>query len=369
MKILWFTWKDRKHPQAGGAETVNEELAKRLVRDGHEVIFVVAGFPGCAKEESIDGFKVIRVGGRYSVYWKAFRYYRKHLREWADLIVEEVNTMPFFTKLYTRGERTMYVFYQLCREIWFYQFPFPFNYVGYISEPLYLRYLAKTQCITLTESESTKQDLTKYGFNKDLVYTFSVGIEIERLHSIEGIEKYTEPTMLSLGAIREMKRTDHQIKAFELAKKSIPNLKLKIAGSGSGRYFKKVQKMIQLSEYRNDIDYLGRISLQDKILLMQKSHFITVTSVKEGWGLIVTESNSQGTPAIVYNVDGLRDSVRNNETGLISINNTPESLAIAIVFLFHDADNYARIQKNAWEWSKEITFENGYDQFKKSINS
>ena len=31
MKILWFTWKDMNYPEAGGAELVNEELAKRLV--------------------------------------------------------------------------------------------------------------------------------------------------------------------------------------------------------------------------------------------------------------------------------------------------------------------------------------------------
>jgi len=40
--------------------------------------------------------------------------------------------------------------------------------------------------------------------------------------------------------------------------------------------------------------------------LLQKSHVLAVTSVKEGWGLVVTEANPQGTPAVVYNVDGLR---------------------------------------------------------------
>jgi len=39
MKILWFTWKDRKHPLAGGAETFNEEIAKRLAKDGHKSSF------------------------------------------------------------------------------------------------------------------------------------------------------------------------------------------------------------------------------------------------------------------------------------------------------------------------------------------
>lgn len=40
MKILWLTWKDRSHPRSGGAEVVNEEIAKRLARDGHEVVFL-----------------------------------------------------------------------------------------------------------------------------------------------------------------------------------------------------------------------------------------------------------------------------------------------------------------------------------------
>ena len=39
MKILWFTWKDLKNPYAGGAEVVNEQLAKRLVADGHSMEF------------------------------------------------------------------------------------------------------------------------------------------------------------------------------------------------------------------------------------------------------------------------------------------------------------------------------------------
>jgi len=46
MNLLWLTWKDKKNPLAGGAEAVNEELAKRLVANGHQVIFLVRGFKG-----------------------------------------------------------------------------------------------------------------------------------------------------------------------------------------------------------------------------------------------------------------------------------------------------------------------------------
>ena len=58
MKILWLTWKDREHPLAGGAEVVNEELAKRLVADGHEVTFVVGGFQGGAASAKRDGIDI-----------------------------------------------------------------------------------------------------------------------------------------------------------------------------------------------------------------------------------------------------------------------------------------------------------------------
>ena len=109
MRILWLTWKDKKNPLAGGAEVVNEELAKRLADDGHEVFFVVGGFDGAAKEEDRDGFKIVRVGGRFSVYWHAYRYYKKNLTNWADLVIDEVNTFPFFCQVLSQRKK-----YSLC---------------------------------------------------------------------------------------------------------------------------------------------------------------------------------------------------------------------------------------------------------------
>jgi glycosyltransferase involved in cell wall biosynthesis len=89
-----------------------------------------------------------------------------------------------------------------------------------------------------------------------------------------------------------------------------------------------------------------------------------VASVKEGWGLVVTEANSQGTPAVVYNCDGLRDSVQDGATGLVCKRNTPEALAEAMAALLQDQPRYEHMRRAAWEWSKDITFEKSYAQFK-----
>lgn len=364
MKILWLTWKDQKHPLAGGAEVINEELAKRLVRDGHEVIIIVGGFNGAVTEEYVDGYKIIRLGNRYSVYWRTYRHYKKNLVGWADLVIDEVNTLPFFAKFYVR-EPHMLLVYQLCRKIWFYQLPLPFSLAGYLLEPLYLWLLRDLK--VLTESQSTKDDLVRFGFKAKNISVFSVGIEMEPMNKLELIKKYDQPTILSLGALRPMKRTADQIKAFEIVKLRVKNAKLKVVGDASGRYGQKVLKMITDSPFAEDIEYLGRVTSQHKIELMQKCHLIMVTSVKEGWGLIVTEAASQGTLAVVYDVDGLRDSVRHNKTGIVAAHNSPDSLAKSAVDLLLDEAKYQELQTSAWQWSKEITFERGYREFKKAI--
>ena len=363
MKLLWLTWKDKKNPLAGGAEIVNEELAEKLVKNGHQVIFLVAGFEGCKKEEIINGYKVIRLGNRWTVYWQVYKYYKKKLIAWADLVIDENNTIPFFTKFYVKEKKILFV-HQLCRKIWFYQIFFPLNLLGYILEPIYLYLIHNEKVITI--SQSTKNDLLKYGFKEKNINIISEGIEIESLSDealMKSDIKYNVSTILSIGSIRSMKRTCHIIKAFEIVKNEILDLQLVIAGSAEGKYGKKVLKIIKNSKYKHFINYLGKISKKEKIELMQKSHLICVTGVKEGWGLVVTEANSQGTPAIVYNVDGLRDSVRNNQTGVICQQNNISNLAENMISLLNNKEKYTLLRKNAWEWSKEINFEKSYINF------
>jgi len=363
MNILWLSWKDAEHPLAGGAEVVSAELGKRLAAEGHEVTFVVGGFADASPQVERDGYKIIRLGNRYSVYWRAFRYIRKHLADWPDIVIEEVNTMPFFSRFYLKQPQFLF-FHMLCREIWFYQIVFPISLAGYLLEPLYLRLLSSGRAITV--SESTRRDLRRNNFSKRDIDIISEGFHLAPANDLQTIKKFAEPTVLSLGAIRSMKRTLHQIKAFELAKQTLPELQLKIAGSSDDRYGKKVLDYIARSPYAGDIEYLGRVTEQQKRKLMQRSHVITVTSVKEGWGLIVTEAGSQGTPAVVYDVDGLRDSVQHNKTGLIT-SPTPEALADGIIHLLRDQSTYERLQQAAWNWSKQITFDQAYQDFKEVV--
>ena len=353
-----------KNPYAGGAEVVNEQLAKRLVADGHEVIFLVRTFRGAADEELVDGYKVVRMGNHHTVYWEAYKYYRKHLVGWADLVIEGVNTIPFFCNFYVK-EKNILFFHQLCREIWFYELGYIKGLVGYVLESIYLFFLGRRAVVTV--SKSTKQDLGKFGFPHHLIHIISQGTEIDPVPDISLIQKYARPTILSLGALRPMKRTDNIVRAFELAKANIHDLELVIAGDTTGKYGAKVLAQVAASPYRDSIRCLGRVSREKKVELMQRSHFLAVTSVKEGWGLVVTEANSQGTPAVVYDIDGLRDSVKHGETGLISPENNPAALSAMLQQGLENRAVYENMRQAAWQWSKAITFDRQYEDFKAVI--
>lgn len=118
------------------------------------------------------------------------------------------------------------------------------------------------------------------------------------------------------------------------------------------------------------ITLFGRTTDTHKLELMQKSHVLVATSIKEGWGLIVSEANSMATPSIGYDVDGLRDSVAFGgglvcEPNVLSLSQKLEEMYL----LWKDQPaKYLDSRKKALESSKELTFAKCYQDFKKGLN-
>ncbi len=366
MNILWLTWKDSDHPDAGGAELVARELCGRLVRDGHSVTLLTCGYGDASASQMKDGVQIIRVGSsRYMHSFQALLYYFRHLRDRFDVLIEEVNGgAPYFSVLFEKRANKFMLYHQLARVNWLYEIKRPLSYLGYyglVPSATKLASLARAPVITV--SESTKQVLAGHGFRPENTHIISEGLAIEPIESLGQVKKFRQPTLLSFGAMRAMKRTLDHIAAFEAAKKQLPDLQLKIAGKADGLYGRKVLERINASPFTDDMEYLGMVSRDDKIRLMQQSHLILQTAVEEGWGLTITEAASQGTPAVAYDVSGLRDSIKHNSTGILTPEN-PQVLGKGAAELLTDKSKYDRLRTAAWEWSKQITFDQSYKDFK-----
>lgn len=358
MNYLWFSWKDVGHPEAGGAERLVDGLLGRLADDGNKVRLITARYKNSKSSEFINGYEVFRVGGKYSVYWKVYRFYKKNFMGWADLVVDEVNTIPFFSKFYVR-EKSIIFFHQLCRKIWFYQIIWPLNLLGYLLEPVYLWVLNKSQVITV--SNSTKKDLVRYGFKGKNIFIIPEFISLKPIE--RSLQKIKIKTIIAFGSVRKMKRTHHILKAYEMVRKEIKGLKLVIVGSANSKYGKSFLNKVKKSKYKEDITYYGFVDEKKKIELLRASDILCHTSVKEGWGLVVTEASSQGLPAVVYNVDGLRDSVVDGKTGLVIKENYQE-LAKAIFQLMRNERQYLDFQSAGIDLASRLTLKNSYTEFK-----
>jgi glycosyltransferase involved in cell wall biosynthesis len=134
---------------------------------------------------------------------------------------------------------------------------------------------------------------------------------------------------------------------------------------GDGYMFKELKKRFSAK----DIIFYGHVENEVKNSLLSKAHLVLVPAVREGWGLVVTESNAMGTPAIGYDVPGLKDSIRDGETGILVKENSPYNLAKSAISLLRDRDLLDKFSSNALAFSKQFNWENSANVFAKIIQS
>jgi glycosyltransferase involved in cell wall biosynthesis len=116
-----------------------------------------------------------------------------------------------------------------------------------------------------------------------------------------------------------------------------------------------------------DALFLDRAAADRKVELMQQAWVHVLPSVKEGWGMVVTEAAACGTPSIVSDVTGLRDSVRDGETGLVvSANPSPAELAQAMTRLIDDDALRARLTRGALEQAA-MNWDATYSRFRSEL--
>ena len=163
MKILVLNWQDIRNPLGGGAEVHLHEIFKRIAARGHAVTQFSCGFRGAPSEETIDGLRVIRRGKRpFFNFLVPWRYWRQFSREPYDVVVDDVNKIPFFTPLFVRRPLVGILHHLFGRSI-FVEVPWPVGlYVRgaeWLALPLYRR------MTIAVVSESTRQELIGHGFS------------------------------------------------------------------------------------------------------------------------------------------------------------------------------------------------------------
>lgn len=352
MTILILNWRDPKNPNAGGAEILTQELAKRWVKAGNTVTQISAMFPYAKPQEIIDDVRFIRRGQWWSVHFFACYYYLRYLRSTTDIIIDEVHWFPFFSFLYA-PKKTVLFACEVANKLFFNLFPYPIAVGWRLFEKMYLTVYKNVP--TMAISKSTYNDLQKEGHKISNMIILPMGMT--KPAKIKLFPKEKEPTLIYVARLNKQKGIFDVVKAFSLIKKKIPKAKLWIVGSGSEETVREVKKMFTDLNIVSSVTVFGFVTEEEKFALLSKAHLLLSASAHEGWGLTVPEAGLTKTPSIVYNIQGFCDIIEDNKDGLL-VEHTPEALCNGVVRILKDKKKYTTMQNAIYKKAKTYSWEN-----------
>ena len=372
MKILWLNWRCIKHPLAGGAEVYTHEVARRLGRIGHEVVLVTSKPADLPKEEMIDCYRIIRAGNRYTVYLHARRiYWQLRNQGWRpDVVIDEVNTIPFLTPKYVEEPIAMLV-HQLCKECWAYAIHPLIQPFGWrLERRLHKIYVesaknGKLRAI-ITVSPSTKQDLIELGYPEDRIFIVYNGLDWDFYKDCVDLCRDKENLVVYVGRITPYKRLEDLLKAWRMVEQEHSDAELVVAGRAEPRYLRKLMELKRKLDLRR-VELRTNILGEEKKHLLAKAKILVYTSIREGWGQTVLEAAACKTPAVAYNVPGLRDSVKHMKTGILIESGDIEQLAKAVTHLLIDHELRDRLAENAYRYAQQHSWNKTAETFLKVV--
>jgi glycosyltransferase involved in cell wall biosynthesis len=355
MRILVVNWQDIRNPLAGGAEVHLHEIFSRIARAGHEVTLYCSLFPGAAREETVGGIRVIREGGRYLFNYRVpLAWFSRFRRERFDLVVDDMNKIPFLTPLYV--DRPLYVVtHHLFGRSIFLEVPWPLALYVYLMEKLGFGLCRRRGIPFIVGSPSTRQELIDGGFSGDLVRVINYCVD-RAVHRKTGTARSVLPMVGYFGRLKKYKSVEQFLDALARIRPAHPGLRAVVVGEGDHRpALEQYAGALGLAEC---VRFTGFVDEKRKVELLQEVWFAVNTSSKEGWGLTVIEANACGTMVLASNVPGLRDAVRDSETGLLYEYGNIDDLSAKMALLLGDAALRERLGEEAFRWASTFDWDN-----------
>jgi glycosyltransferase involved in cell wall biosynthesis len=353
VNILLVNWQDRANPYAGGAEIHLFEIFGRLAAAGHRVRLICSGWTGAPPTATIEGISIQRVGGRESFALRGRGAVRRAIAaERPEVLVEDINKLPLFL---TAGTRLPFcaIVPHLFGSTAFEEAAWPIAAVVWAAEkPLPWVYRrAGFHAI----SESTRDDLVARGVPADRIQVIHPGVDSKRFRPGPAGRRSAAPSFLYVGRLKRYKGIGFAIQALAAARRTRPNLRLEIAGTGDHRA--ELEQLAARLGVEQAVVFHGFVSEERKIDLMRGAWANIFPSPKEGWGITVIEAAACGTPSLASDSPGLRDSVWHGETGFLVPHGDIAALATRMVELADSPPLVERLGNRARRLAEGLTWE------------
>ncbi|MDT5066273.1 MAG: hypothetical protein QOK02_2428 [Mycobacterium sp.] len=317
--VLLLCWRDTGHPQGGGSETYLQRIGAHLAASGVRVTLRTARYPGAPRREVVDGVRIDRAGGPYTVYvWAGLAMVLarvglgplRHARP--DVVIDTQNGLPFMARL-AFGRRVTVLVHHCHRELW----PVAgwlMSRVGWFVESTVSPWLhRRNQYVTV--SLPSARDLTDLGVDADRVAVVRNGLDEAPAETLDLPKSHT-PRVVVLSRLVPHKQIEDALDAVARLRPGLPDLHLDVVGGGwwEDRLVTHAERL----GVSDAVTFHGHVDELAKHQLLQRSWVHLLPSCKEGWGLAVTEAAQHAVPTIGYRSSGgLTDSIVDGVTGLL----------------------------------------------------
>lgn len=302
-RIAVVNWRDPWHPAAGGAETYAWEMSRRFAAAGAQVHYVTARAPGQSRGESVDGVRISRMGGTFSVYPRVLGWLLRR-RNRFDVVLDCQNGIPFFTPWVTaRRTKVFCVMHHVHTAQFGVHMPWWLAWVGRFLEGPVSRWTYR-RCISVAVSPSTVVAMRERLRWSGPIHIVPNGVSVQGGEASRSVA----PKLVCVGRLVAHKRVDLLLDAVEDLRESWPELTVDIVGRGP-------EEALLRAGLPAGVTMHGYLPEQDKERIIASAWLQVNASQGEGWGLCVLEAAALGVPTVAFDVDGLRDAVRHGETG------------------------------------------------------
>jgi glycosyltransferase involved in cell wall biosynthesis len=317
--VLLLCWRDTGHPQGGGSETYLQRIGSLLARNGVEVTLRTARYDGATIADTLDGVRISRGGGPYTVYIRAGLAMLasrvglgplRHTRP--DVVIDSQNGLPFLARL-AFGRRVVVLVHHCHREQWPVAGP-TLGRIGWFVESRLSPWLhRRNQYVTV--SLPSMRDLADLGVDGRRVAIVRNGLDQAPPESLSGARSAT-PRVVVLSRLVPHKQIEDALDAVAVLRSRVPDLHLDVVGGGW--WHDRLVEHAQRLGIGGAVTFHGHVDEQTKHAVVQRCWVQLLPSRKEGWGLAVVEAAQHGVPTIGYRSSGgLVDSIVDGVTGLL----------------------------------------------------
>lgn len=363
LRILVLNERDGGHPRAGGAEIHVERLFGRLAARGHRVVLRSSGFRGGEACTIREGVEIVRDGPLAAYYaGLPLRVAAAGRRGEFDVVVECLNKIPFYAPLWTTTP-VLALCHHLFGEVAFDQVPWPIAAAVYAAEqgiPW-----AYHDVDFLAISPSTRDDLVARGVRSERIRVSLPGIDRPGL--VVDPDAPRRPIVAYVGRLEGYKHVEILLEAAARLLPVFPGLEVLVVGRGADQ-----PRLVELAR-RLGLEartrFTGFVPDAERDRLLASAAACVFPSQKEGFGLTVIEANALATPVVARDAPGLRDSIRDGETGILVAGDDPADYARALAPLLEDGDDARAMRRRALAWSARFDWDRAADELLEAIEA